>query len=231
MRIEVENDEIRARKKQEYEDLVVEMDKKGFEARLEKISVLTANLYGIVLFFIAGFISFGIYVLVHGGDGVLAKAFYLEGPGGVLFFFVIYCVTIFVHEFIHGFFWHFHCEKKWGSIDFGFNPKNITPYCHCCEALTVRQYFWGCIAPTLLLGVVPIIIGIVIAFPFLVTIGVIGVVGGIGDMMVVATLRKHKDCALFDHPYEVGYAYFVKSGSGSSDKKEENAESTEENEN
>ena len=56
----------------------------------------------------------------------------------------------------------------------------------------------------------PIIIGIFSGILFLVTFGVIGVVGGSGDLMVIWTLRKHKDCELFDHPYEVGYAYFVK---------------------
>ncbi|MBO4688934.1 MAG: DUF3267 domain-containing protein [Clostridiales bacterium] len=215
MRIEVENDAIRARKKQEYEDLVSEMDKKGMEARLEKISVLKANLYALLLLLIAGFIAYPIYVLVHGSDSISAdNLFGFSGPSGVLFFAVVYVVTIFIHEFIHGFFWHFACEKKWGSIDFGFNPKNITPYCHCCEALTVSRYFWGCIAPTLFLGVLPIIVGIVIRYVFLVTIGVIGIIGGAGDLMVIWTLRKHRDCMLFDHPYEVGYAYFVKKNEG-----------------
>jgi len=213
MRIEVENDQVRERKKKEYTELVEEMDKKGFEAKLEKISVLKANLYGIVLFFVLAVVSFGAFYLIYGKEyfnTAFIKVFYFEGFPGLLFFFGVYFVTIFVHEFIHGFFWHFPCEKKWGSIDFGFNPKNVTPYCHCREALTVSRYFLGCIAPTVILGVVPIILGLVFKILFLITIGVIGVVGGIGDMMVIFTLLKHRDCSLFDHPYEVGYAYFVK---------------------
>ncbi|MBO4495820.1 MAG: DUF3267 domain-containing protein [Clostridiales bacterium] len=211
MRIEVENQKIRERKKQEYAELVEEMDKKGFEAKLEKISVLKANVYGLVLFFILAFASFGAYYLIYGKDSFdVGKVFFFEGYKGLLFFFAVYAVTIFVHEFIHGFFWHFSCEKKWASIDFGFNPKNVTPYCHCREALAVSRYFRGCIAPTLILGVLPIILGLVFKILFLITIGVIGVVGGIGDMMVIVTLRKHRNCSLFDHPYEVGYAYFVK---------------------
>ena len=211
MRIEVENDAIRARKKQEYEDLEKEMDEKGYEDRLEKINIITANVFGIAVFIIVGAIAFYIYYLVNGNDGTdWNKVFGFEGAAGMLFFFAVYVVTIFIHEFIHGFFWHFPCKGKWGSIDFGFNPKVITPYCHCREALSVGPYFWGAIAPTLILGVLPIILGIAIQCLFLVTIGVIGVVGGCGDLLVIWTLRKHKDCMLFDHPYEVGYAYFVK---------------------
>lgn len=211
MRIEVENDRVRARKKQEYEDLVAEKEKEGFEAHLEKISVLGANVFGILVMLITAAISYPLFVVVNGSDALDPnRVFGFPGYVGLLFFLVLYAVSIFVHEFIHGFFWHFPCKKKWGSIDFGFNPKNITPYCHCCEALSVPVYFWGAIAPTLILGVLPIIIGIFSKILFLVTLGVVGVVGGCGDILVIWTLRKHKDCQLFDHPYEVGYAYFVK---------------------
>ena len=211
MRIEVENDQVRARKKQEYEDLVAEKEKEGFEARLEKISVFGANVFGILVMLIMAAISYPLFVVVNGSDSLDPdRIFGFPGHVGLLLFLLLYAVSIFVHEFIHGFFWHFPCKKKWGSIDFGFNPKNITPYCHCCEALSVPVYFWGAIAPTLILGVLPIIIGIFSGILFLVTLGVVGVVGGCGDILVIWTLRKHKDCQLFDHPYEVGYAYFVK---------------------
>lgn len=211
MRIEVENDQVRARKKQEYVDLVAEKEKEGLEARLEKISVFGANVFGILVMLIMAAISYPLFVVVNGSDSLDPdRIFGFPGHVGLLLFLLLYAVSIFVHEFIHGFFWHFPCKKKWGSIDFGFNPKNITPYCHCCEALSVPVYFWGAIAPTLILGVLPIIIGIFSGILFLVTLGVVGVVGGCGDILVIWTLRKHKDCQLFDHPYEVGYAYFVK---------------------
>ena len=211
MRIEVENDQVRARKKQEYVDLVAEKEKEGLEARLEKISVFGANVFGILVMLIMAAISYPLFVVVNGSDSLDPdRIFGFPGHVGLLLFLLLYAVSIFVHEFIHGFFWHFPGKKKWGSIDFGFNPKNITPYCHCCEALSVPVYFWGAIAPTLILGVLPIIIGIFSGILFLVTLGVVGVVGGCGDILVIWTLRKHKDCQLFDHPYEVGYAYFVK---------------------
>ncbi|MBR3058711.1 MAG: DUF3267 domain-containing protein [Clostridiales bacterium] len=211
MRIEVENDQVRARKKQEYEDLVMEMDKNGYETRLEKISVLAANVFGLVVMFGLAAALYPLYILIYGKEA-LSFQYIMGFPGmrGTLFLLVLFFATIFIHEFIHGFFWHFACKEKWKSIDFGFNPKNITPYCHCREPLWIPQYFFGCIAPTLLLGVLPIVLGFVFQVLFLVTLGIIGVVGGCGDLMVIWTLRRHKNCMLFDHPYEVGYAYFVK---------------------
>ena len=209
MRIEVENDAIRARKKQEYEELVAEMDVKGYEARLEKISVLFANIFGILVFVIVGGISACIYLFVNGNDSI--QNFF--GPMNhylwMLIFFAVYVVAIFVHEFIHGFLWHFACEKKWGSIDFGFNARNLTPYCHCREALSTKVYCLGAIGPTIILGVIPVVISIFIQSWFLLSFGVVGVVGGCGDILVIISLIKHRDCLLFDHPYEVGYAYFV----------------------
>ena len=124
MRIEVENEQIIARKKQEYEDLVKEMDEKGYEARLKKISIITANLFGVILLAIVGGISFGAYALIYGKSAIdYDKMFGFKLPYGFLFFMAMYIISIFVHEFIHGFFWHFPCEKKWGSIDFGLNVK------------------------------------------------------------------------------------------------------------
>ena len=70
MRIEVENEQIIARKKQEYEDLVKEMDEKGYEARLKKISIITANLFGVILLAIVGGISFGAYALIYGKSAI-----------------------------------------------------------------------------------------------------------------------------------------------------------------
>ncbi len=211
MRIEVENEKIRERKKKEYSDLVEEMDKKGYEARLEKISVLGANIFGLAVMLFVGSVSFFFFILIQGDSAFDADhLFGLPGISGMIIFMAVFAASIFVHEFIHGFFWHFYCKKKWESIDFGFNPKNVTPYCHCREPLKVVPYFWGSIAPTLMIGILPIILGILLNVIFLVTFGIIGVVGGSGDLMVIFTLRKHKNSMLFDHPYEVGYAYFVK---------------------
>ena len=213
MRIEVENDAIRARKKQEYEDLVSEMDAKGYEARIEKINIVTANVFAMVLFVIVGAITFGINYTIRGnlfGDFFGGMNMYLW----YLLFFVSYFLSIFVHEFIHGFFWHFPCEKKWGSIDFGLNVKMLTPYCHCREALNRKVYVFGAFAPTFFFFFIPIIIGLIINSYFVMFFGVIGFIGGAGDLMVIWTLRKHKDCMLFDHPYEVGYAYFLRKTGG-----------------
>lgn len=212
MRIEVENDQIRERKKQEYEDLVKEMGEKGYAPKLEKISVVWANVFAMILFILVAIPTIIAFVWWNGKENFNGEkiCWGLNSSVWLLILFAIYLVTIFIHEFIHGFFWHFPCEKKWGSIDFGFNPKVVTPYCHCCEALSIPQYFWGCIAPTVILGVIPTIVGVLVGEFSVAMLGVIGICGGGGDILVVWTLRKHKNCKLFDHPYEVGYAYFVK---------------------
>ena len=70
MRIEVENDQVRARKKQEYEDLVMEMDKNGYETRLEKISVLAANVFGLVVMFGLAAALYSLYILIYGKEAL-----------------------------------------------------------------------------------------------------------------------------------------------------------------
>ena len=68
------------------------------------------------------------------------------------------------------------------------------------------------LAPTVVLGIVPIVVAWVIAAPLLLYLGVVMVLAGGGDILIAIRLAtyksKGKDCLFFDHPYEVGLAVF-----------------------
>lgn len=89
----------------------------------------------------------------------------IVNQSGVVSFVLFLCIVLFgviVHELIHGITWAIFAKDGFKSIKFGVLWKMITPYCHCKEVLTVRQYSIGGIMPAIILGIIPAIIGIAI---------------------------------------------------------------------
>lgn len=62
--------------------------------------------------------------------------------------------------------------------------------------------------PTIILGLVPYIISLLIASEFLLFFSLLLIIGGGGDMYMVMIMRKYKNAIFVDHPYEVGCTAF-----------------------
>ena len=72
--------------------------------------------------------------------------------------FVTLMAGIVVHELIHGLTWAYFAKKGFKSIRFGVFWEMLTPYCHCSEPLTVRQYCIGALMPLVVLGIIPLVL-------------------------------------------------------------------------
>jgi len=123
--------------------------------------------------------------------------------------FVLFLVGIVLHELIHGITWSRFAEKGFESIKFGVLWKMITPYCHCKEPLKVSQYILGAIMPSIILGVIPGIVAILIGNFGLLIFAVFFTMAGAGDFLIINLLKKeNKDDLVLDHPSEAGcYIY------------------------
>ena len=128
---------------------------------------------------------------------------------GGLFIIGILILGIIVHELIHGITWARFAENGFKSIKFGVLWKMLTPYCHCKEPLTVRQYTIGAIAPAIILGFLPAIIAILTGNLGLLIFGIFFTMAAGGDFLVINMIRKeNKDDLVQDHPSEAGcYIY------------------------
>jgi hypothetical protein len=124
----------------------------------------------------------------------------------VSFFILIIIVTgIMLHELIHGFTFSFFAKNGFKSIKFGVIWKVLTPYCHCDEPLSVRQYIIGAIMPTIILGFFPFFYSLIFGNLFLLIFAFFFTIAAIGDFIIIFMLRNEdKNSMVLDHPSEIG---------------------------
>lgn len=118
-------------------------------------------------------------------------------------------VGIILHELIHGITWSFFAKKGFKSIRFGFIWKALTPYCHCNEPLLVKQYIIGGVMPGIVLGLCPVLFGLIIGHLGITFFGLLFTIAAGGDLLIIHSLRKEKSTNLVqDHPTKIGCFIF-----------------------
>ena len=180
------------------------LEEQGYIAKKGTISVLMANVLAIVIAIpMCAAIEY-LYVHIWGEVtmNVDSKAMFIC--------IVAMLVCIVIHEWIHGFTWHFFCKEKWKSIHIGFQAKLLTPYCHCKEPLAFKGYLLGGLMPGLVLGFGVSIVGIIMASPMVTVLGMFNLLGAGGDFTIAILLMFHRDTILMDHPRECGFVAFSK---------------------
>ncbi len=173
------------------------------------IDLVWANVFGILILVPIGLI-FGLPFYFIWKPQLNTKQFldsvepHVVGLGFLLFVGIL-SLGIILHELIHGVTWAKFAKGGFKSIKFGVLWKMLTPYCHCKEALTVKQYIIGAIAPAIILGIIPSIIAIMIgSFEFLI-FGIFFTMAAGGDFLIINLIRKEKSSDLVqDHPSEAG---------------------------
>jgi len=186
---------------------------KDYKKEKLTISLAWANIFGILIILPIGLI-FGLPYYFLWEPQISIKE-YLDNAGlqvfglGILMFFGIMLFGIVLHELIHGIVWAKYAKNGFKSIKFGVLWKMLTPYCHCKEALNVRQYIKGAIAPAIIMGIIPSVIAILIGNFGLLIFGMFFTLAAGGDLLMINLIRKENSTDLVqDHPSEVGcYIY------------------------
>jgi hypothetical protein len=177
------------------------------------IDLVWANVFGILILIPVALI-FGLpfYLLWHPKMEIkdfFENLFLQNSALGGLSVFVILISGIIVHELIHGIVWSRFAKDGFNSIKFGVLWKMLTPYCHCKEPLTVRQYIWGAIAPAILLGFIPSVLALGTGSFGMLVFGMLFTIVAAGDFLIINLIRKeNKNDLVQDHPSEAGcYIY------------------------
>ena len=119
--------------------------------------------------------------------------------------FLIVIVGIIVHELLHGLSWAYFEGKSLRIIQFGFQLKTLAPYAHCKVPIDIRAYRIGTAMPGIILGFLPIIIGLVIGNAWSMIFGLLFILIAAGDILLLLLTRKVKVGKLVkDHPTRVG---------------------------
>ena len=193
---------------EKFETLSDDLIRQGYRRTELTISIVKANVFAIGLMVAALVIGLVLFFLANDPDSVTIRR---VNP---LLWILAFAVLIVVHELIHGVSWAIFTEHHFGDIAFGFMKQYLTPYCACAVPLSKGQYIFGALMPLLLVGIVPMIVGILSGSFFWLLIGAALVAGAGGDIQIVGNILRYKseadDILYIDHPTQAGGVIFEK---------------------
>lgn len=173
------------------------------------IGIVRANVLAVVLCLPIVAVLLMAFFALHpeGGGGGLTL-------GGILGFFAVILLLIFVHEGIHGLTWAVFAPNRLRAVSFGVIWQYLTPYCTCSQPLSRQAYALGGMMPTVLLGILPAAAGIFTGSMVLWGIGAVMIFAGGGDLAIFLKLLSFRpgtgDVVYLDHPYECGLVAFLR---------------------
>ena len=178
------------------------------------ISILKANI--VALFYPIPFVMLylSIYLLTVSLFDPVEFIFSTDNFLYFALFFLAYLVALLIlivlHELIHAFFFLPGCEKGWKSIHFGI--KQMTPYCHCMEIITMSQFrrsLWG---PLWILCPILAATSIILGDPLTFLLTLVMLFGSGGDLYVLWATRKYRGSTtlVFDLEDQIGCEVYLK---------------------
>lgn len=183
-----------------------EMEKQGFRKVELTISIVRANIFAVLL--LIPLTVIGVVLLLWKNDQVRP----VLGMPDLFILIAAFLLLIVVHEGIHGVSWALFTEHHFKDIAFGFMMQYLTPYCTCCVPLSKGQYCFGALMPLVLLGIVPMTIGILSGSMLLLVIGIFMSDSAAGDILIVWNVLRYRSDAseviYMDHPTQAGGVIF-----------------------
>lgn len=191
-----------------FEELSDRLIGQGYRRVELTVSIVKANIFAVVLL---------IPLLIAGGGLFFLRNQSMSGGLGKmnpLLFAALFFAMIVVHELIHGLSWSLFAENHWKDIEFGFMKQYLTPYCTCGVPLKKGSYIFGALTPLVLLGILPMIAGILTNSLGLLLLGVIMADAAAGDILIVWKILRYRSEAgtivYIDHPTQAGGVIFEK---------------------
>ncbi len=187
-----------------FEKISEEMKQQGYTRKDLIVDIGKANIFAFVLMIPLFIIGYWLYYVVN--HGIEFSRF------NVLGFIAGFIVLIVLHELIHGVCWSFFTPNHFKDIEFGIMKPSYNPYCTCLVPLKKEHHIFGTVMPLILLGIIPMIVGIVIGNPTLLFMGIIMADSAAGDILIIKTILGYKSNAketvYMDHPTEAGGVVF-----------------------
>lgn len=191
-----------------FEELSDSLIGQGYRRVELTVSIVKANVFAVVLL---------IPLLIAGGGLFFLRNQSMSGGLGKmnpLLFAALFFAMIVVHELIHGLSWSLFAENHWKDIEFGFMKQYLTPYCTCGVPLRKGAYIFGALMPLILLGILPMIAGILWGHFGLLLLGIIMADSAAGDILIVWKILRYRSDAetivYIDHPTQAGGVIFEK---------------------
>jgi len=188
-------------------------DMKDYQKEKLTIDLVKANVYSLLLIIPIGLI-YGLpyYLIWHPKfdfKNFVSQLNLTDTIWGGFLSVVLLLGGIVAHELIHGLTWSLFTKKGFKSIKFGILWEMLTPYCHCQEPLKVKHYILGAITPSIVLGLIPALLAIIMGNGGMLLFGMIFTLVASGDFLIINLVRKENmNDLVLDHPTEAGcYVY------------------------
>ena len=122
----------------------------------------------------------------------------------ILLFCGAFVLGVLFHEGLHGL-GHVRGEAAWADVQFGMHWKALTPFAQCTVPTRARSYRIAITLPGLVLGVVPLGLGVATGTWLATFYGFLMLVAAAGDFLILWILRGVPAGAwVQDHPRQVG---------------------------
>ena len=191
-----------------FEALAESMGARGYRRVELTVGIVKANVFAVVLLIPLLIVGIGLFLLINRGAG---RGF--AGINPILFFVLLFALIV-IHELIHGLSWAIFAEHHWKDIEFGFMKQYLTPYCTCGVPLSKGQYIFGALMPLVLLGLIPMLVGILTGSLQTLLMGIIMADAAAGDILIVWKILRYRSGAesivYIDHPTQAGGVIFEK---------------------
>lgn len=191
-----------------FEAMAESMGARGYRRVELTVGIVKANVFAVVLLIPLLIVGIGLFLLKNGGIG---RGF--AGINPILFFVLLFALIV-IHELIHGLSWAIFAEHHWKDIEFGFMKQYLTPYCTCAVPLSKGQYIFGALMPLVLLGLIPMLVGILTGSLQTLLMGIIMADAAAGDILIVWKILRYRSGAesivYIDHPTQAGGVIFEK---------------------
>lgn len=199
---------------EEFKMTVKAYEEDGYETRDLTISALKANLiariFGLILYISVLYYYSTVQSIDMSPMGLgladPSKVSFREYFLDIIFLFLAFVVLMGLHELIHGITWAIFGRDGWEAISFGFMTRYLSPYCTTKSPLDKGTYILGALMPLILLGIIPLGLGLVLVRPVLTMVGLIMTLGGMGDLLMVTKILKDGKSLdlILDHPSDIG---------------------------
>jgi hypothetical protein len=100
---------------------------------------------------------------------------------------------------------------SWKTVRLGFNFRSLAAYVHSDSPVGISAYRRLVALPGIILGVIPIFIGIACEVGLITLYGFFMLIAASGDLAILWKIRRvSPDSLVIDHPYRAGCWVFVR---------------------
>lgn len=165
------------------------------------LSATEAQVRGVVMLFPIALLSLGPHFTLWG----LPDVPFPTTLSSALLFIGAFVLGTILHEVLHGV-GHAWGEASWEDVRFGMHWKALTPFASCTVPTRVGSYRIAIALPALVLGGLPLAVGLTTGYWLATFYGFLMLVAAAGDILMLWILRVvPAGTWVQDHPREVGY--------------------------